>query len=122
MRRLLLAGGLAFALASAAAQSVPPPDDALSPAEVISGLSKQPQAGETPQAAAAKTDPAKKADPPAAKPAAAKTAEAKPATDGLEQCLRDWDAATHMTRQEWARTCRRVAANRSKFQREQLGK
>ncbi len=26
----------------------------------------------------------------------------------MAQCMRDWDAATHMTRQEWARTCRRV--------------
>lgn len=54
--------------------------------------------------------------------AAPKPAVAKRDADGLEQCLRDWDAATHMTRQEWARTCRRVAANRSKFLREQVGK
>ena len=31
------------------------------------------------------------------------------------QCLNDWDAATHMTKQEWARVCRRVADNRVKF-------
>jgi hypothetical protein len=51
--------------------------------------------------------------------AAPKPAVAKPDADGLEQCLRDWDRGTHMTRQEWARTCRRVSANRSKFMREQ---
>ena len=24
------------------------------------------------------------------------------------QCMKDWDAKTHMTKQEWERTCRRV--------------
>jgi hypothetical protein len=37
----------------------------------------------------------------------------------FEQCMRDWDAATHMTKQEWSRTCRRVADERMKFLREQ---
>jgi len=37
----------------------------------------------------------------------------------LAKCMADWDAATHMTRQEWARTCRRVVDNRAKFMREQ---
>lgn len=38
------------------------------------------------------------------------------------QCMRDWDAETHMTRQEWSRTCRRVVDNREKFMREQWGR
>jgi hypothetical protein len=29
--------------------------------------------------------------------------------DSLTTCLAMWDAATHMSRQEWARACRRVA-------------
>src|SRR5437667_2877566 len=33
----------------------------------------------------------------------------------LKTCLEDWDAATHMTRQEWRTTCARVAAERQKF-------
>ena len=37
----------------------------------------------------------------------------------FEQCMRDWDAATHMTKQEWQRTCRRVATERAKFRYEQ---
>jgi len=28
------------------------------------------------------------------------------------QCMRDWDAETHMTRQEWTSTCRRVVDER----------
>jgi hypothetical protein len=36
----------------------------------------------------------------------------------LAQCIGDWDAATHMTKQEWAGTCKRVVANRAKFIRE----
>ena len=34
------------------------------------------------------------------------------------QCLNDWDAATHMTKPEWARVCRRVIDNRVKFRLE----
>jgi hypothetical protein len=52
-----------------------------------------------------------------------KSEAAKPSDNSAEylaQCLRDWDAATHMTKQEWARTCRRVVENRAKFMREQM--
>jgi hypothetical protein len=37
------------------------------------------------------------------------------ATQYLAQCMQDWEQATHMTRQEWSRTCRRVAEERMKF-------
>jgi len=30
-------------------------------------------------------------------------------------CLQDWDAATHMTRQQWRTTCERVATERRTF-------
>ena len=30
----------------------------------------------------------------------------------FKTCLEDWDAATHMTRQEWGVTCQRVADER----------
>ena len=36
----------------------------------------------------------------------------------LAQCLNDWDAATHMTKLDWARVCRRVIDNRVKFRLE----
>jgi hypothetical protein len=36
----------------------------------------------------------------------------------FEQCMRDWDATTHMTKREWERTCRRVADEREKYLRE----
>jgi hypothetical protein len=132
MLRLLLAGGLMLALASAgSSQSVSPQDDALSPMEIISNLAKQPAASETTKApepgtkpdgkdaakkpeAAAKGDTAKKTD--------AKAAAAKSEADSLQQCLNDWDKATHMTRAEWARTCRRVVINRARFLSERQGK
>jgi hypothetical protein len=82
--------------------------------EIISSLSLQP--GPRP-AAGAKPDPLRKAK--------ADSTPAKSdnlAADPLAQCLRDWDAGTHMTRQEWARTCRRVVSNRGKFIRDQEGK
>jgi pyruvate/2-oxoglutarate dehydrogenase complex dihydrolipoamide acyltransferase (E2) component len=135
MLRPLLAGGVLLALASAgASQSMPPQDDALSPMEIIANLAKQPAASETTKApgpeaqpsakdaakkpaAAAKPDAAKKPD-----AAATKATAAKRDADSLEQCLNDWDKGTHMTRAEWARTCRRVVTNRARFLSEQQGK
>ncbi len=37
----------------------------------------------------------------------------------FQQCMQDWDMATHMTKVEWERTCRRVALERTKFLIEQ---
>ena len=37
----------------------------------------------------------------------------------LAQCLEEWDAATHMTKKEWARVCNRVVDNRAKFRLEE---
>ena len=62
------------------------------------------------------------ADKSAARKAEAKKAEKKESDRGpeyLAQCLKDWDRGTHMTRQEWARTCQRVVGNRVRFLREQ---
>jgi hypothetical protein len=33
----------------------------------------------------------------------------------FNQCAKDWDTFTHMTRAEWERTCRRVATDRVRF-------
>lgn len=30
------------------------------------------------------------------------------ADDAVAECMRLWDAATHMSKQEWSRTCRRI--------------
>jgi hypothetical protein len=30
-------------------------------------------------------------------------------------CMQDWDVTTHMTKEEWARTCRRVVRDRIEF-------
>jgi hypothetical protein len=32
----------------------------------------------------------------------------KRTADGIAECMRMWDAKTHMTKGEWARTCKRV--------------
>ena len=111
MLRPFLAGCMLFTLASiASSQSGTSPDEASSPMEVLAALPPASPGG-------AKTD--AKADA-ARKPGPDKTAQRK--VDHLAQCLRDWDAGTHMTRQEWARTCRRVVSNREQFLREQEGK
>ena len=33
----------------------------------------------------------------------------------LAQCLKGWDAATHMSKQEWARACQRLVRERGEF-------
>jgi hypothetical protein len=40
----------------------------------------------------------------------------------LEQCMKDWDAATHMSKQDWRRTCQRVSQDRVKFLLDQAKK
>ena len=40
----------------------------------------------------------------------------------LAYCMRDWDAATHMTKEEWARTCRRVVKDRFQFRLDDASK
>lgn len=37
----------------------------------------------------------------------------------VRECIKQWDRSTHMTKQEWANTCRRVAAERVKYLRDQ---
>jgi len=36
--------------------------------------------------------------------------EAQVNTEWFKACVTDWDSATHMTKNEWANTCRRLAA------------
>ena len=33
----------------------------------------------------------------------------------LSDCIKDWDKGTHMTKQDWIRTCRRVVQRRVQF-------
>jgi hypothetical protein len=37
----------------------------------------------------------------------------------VRECMKQWDRSTHMTKREWESTCRRVAAERIKYLREQ---
>jgi hypothetical protein len=37
----------------------------------------------------------------------------------FDQCMKDWDATTHMTKRDWERVCRRVATDRGKFRKQQ---
>jgi hypothetical protein len=39
--------------------------------------------------------------------------------DYLDSCMKDWDTETHMTRDQWRRTCQRVASERARFRAEQ---
>ena len=48
------------------------------------------------------------APPKAAAPGDDKTAAKARAKENIAECMRMWDAATHMTKQQWAQTCERV--------------
>lgn len=37
----------------------------------------------------------------------------------VKECMKQWDRSTHMTKREWENTCKRVAAERIKYLREQ---
>ena len=37
----------------------------------------------------------------------------------FDQCMKDWDSTTHMTKRDWERVCRRVATDRGKFRSQQ---
>ena len=37
----------------------------------------------------------------------------------FNECLKDWDAATHMTKKDWQRVCRRVSVERVKLTKEE---
>jgi hypothetical protein len=52
-------------------------------------------------------------------PDAAKSSAQKLSAEYMVQCMNDWDTGTHMTKQEWARTCQRVIQDRVKFKLEQ---
>jgi hypothetical protein len=105
-----------LALGSIASSQSGTLDEALSPIEILTQAATAPPTTASPPGGGDKTD----AKPDTVKkPDATKPAER--AVDPLTQCLRDWDAGTHMTRQEWARTCRRVVSNRLKFLGEQQG-
>jgi hypothetical protein len=39
----------------------------------------------------------------------------------FDTCMKDWDPATHMTKRDWSRTCRRLADERVKFRLEHSG-
>jgi hypothetical protein len=41
------------------------------------------------------------------------------ATEPLQACLDRWDADTHMTKQAWLDTCKRVAAERRDYLKKQ---
>jgi hypothetical protein len=76
----------------------------------------QPAAEETPKATAPSTtkpDESKSKAQPSA-------AEIRKMSDQyFNTCMSDWDAGTHMTKKEWARTCRRIADDRAKFRSEE---
>ena len=97
MRLLLLMSSFLLALAGGGAASeldAPPPGTTSSPPTVTTQTTK----------ARAKPNDGKS-------PAEVR----KLSAEYLAQCMQDWDSATHMTKQEWARTCRRVVEGRAKF-------
>jgi hypothetical protein len=63
-----------------------------------------PFAPKAPDAAAPRAKKSKKN-----KPGGEKAPESSTSQDALGSCLEMWEPATHMSKREWARACRRVA-------------
>lgn len=116
MRPLLLVTLLLFVLAPAGAdpdvgqESPAPPATALTPAATAPPATTSPKQGQAPSGPETK---------PKVDASKSKADMRKVSDEQFKQCMQDWDAATHMTKQEWARTCRRVVDARVKFLREQ---
>jgi hypothetical protein len=72
-------------------------------------------------AADAQSDDKSNADPVAAARATLPNSSEKPEQQQARgrawfaRCMKDWDAGTHMTKNEWQGTCRRLAQERTKF-------
>jgi hypothetical protein len=105
--RMVIAAGAALVLAAGAALAQTgsadrPPPQVPPKAAAPSGPALPAPAAPGKKAASG----AKKA--PAATPAVDKQAALKTARENIADCMRLWEPATHMTRQEWARTCQRI--------------
>src|SRR5262245_58933156 len=99
---LLLMGGASAGLAHIGAWSLPQ----------MPQLTGQAQMG-TPAAPPKKARPGVKTPPSdgvasAVKPGEKSTGQDEVVTETLASCLAMWERATHMSKQEWARACRRV--------------
>jgi len=65
--------------------------------------------------------PAPPKSPAPAATSAESTQEAKKtAKENIAECMQLWDAATHMTKQEWARTCERIQSRLENLRIENL--
>jgi len=96
MRVLFLLLSLALADGTARAKSDAPPKSATSSS-----------AARTPQTPSAPTHPGR-----------ATSSDRELIAQYLADCLKDWDAATHMTKKEWAVVCQRVVNSRANFRLE----
>lgn len=107
---LVFAYGAAYAQWEQAAPTESTTPSTLPPlAKGATAPTKPPKSGKEAKGATAPTKPPKSAE---------EDVQARGA-EWLASCLSDWDRATHMTKQEWARTCQRVTRERVKFLIEQ---
>ncbi len=60
-------------------------------------------------AALAQSNPPMKQAPPGHRGPGNTIAKNEPVNDALKSCMSQWEKATHMSRTEWDRACRRVA-------------
>jgi hypothetical protein len=110
MRRLLLVVSLSFTLATFVRAD---------PETAPGGQTPAPGGAQASEAAKDLPAPSTEGEPKAMKMSPAEIQKKK--DEYYEQCMKDWDAATHMTKQEWQRTCKRMVENRVKFLIEQMG-
>jgi predicted component of type VI protein secretion system len=104
------------------AQTPPQAAAPASDAEALARLQKMKSSIPSAQPATTKSVPSAQAATPKSTSALAATPKStergtpdqirKRGADWLAQCVKDWDAETHMTKKDWQKVCRRVAADR----------
>jgi hypothetical protein len=110
--RMIVVASLMLALgAGTALAQTTPPSKAPAPATPKAAAPEAPKS-------VAPAAPMSKA--PTAASAAEKLEAKKTAKENIADCMRLWDAATHMTKQQWARTCERIQSRLENLRIENL--
>jgi hypothetical protein len=121
MRTLLCLSSLSLILVCGAAYAEPeeepisPTSQAAAPAsdaEALAGLQKMKGSIAAPTAAPKPVERSVLAAAPKSTERDTPEQIRKRGADWLAQCVKNWDAETHMTKKDWQRVCRRVAADR----------
>ena len=87
----------------------------IAPLIALAATPAEAQSGAAPATALSPTAPAPQRDKALTKPDRATSSDREIIDGYLAQCLKDWDAGTHMTKKEWSAACRRLLIERGDY-------